>query len=93
MKKINFMIAALLLSVSAAPVFAQESNVVSNAAVENEESINDEGYGADDSEYYGAEGTNEEMPEDAKEGMDTGKNAVWAAGNAQMPGGPDNADR
>ena len=104
MRKINVMVGLFFLSVSIAPVFAEQSNmainpVAANAVAnamekldaQNQESLNDEGYGADDAEYYGAEGTNEEVPDEgAKEWTDVGENAVAPGGNAQIPAG--NAD-
>ena len=104
MKRIKVMVGLLFLCVFSVPAFAQQANTVSapaaaNAAVdtvekmgtENQESLNDEGYSADDAEYYGAEGTNEEiLGEGAKEGTDVGENAVAPDSNAQIPAG--NAD-
>jgi|GEM_PF-6374950 len=72
MNKIIVMAALFLLSVCV-PVFAQDTNadtatdgkpVLSNQTIpENMETDNselqDEGYGSDDAEYYGAEGENE----------------------------------
>ena len=105
MKRINLVFGLFFLSIFAVPAFAQQANtasdpVAANVAAdtmekmgtENQESLNDEGYGADDAEYYGAEGTNEEIPDEwAKEETDVQDNAAQAGGNNQMPA--DNADK
>ncbi|MBI4309325.1 MAG: hypothetical protein HY591_03230, partial [Candidatus Omnitrophica bacterium] len=74
------------------------ANVQANADLDNQESVNDEGYGVDDAEYYEGEDVNEEMlneealneemsNENMNEGTDNWEGPAQEEGNAKMPVG------